>query len=371
MFSGTDYSKDKQPKLRTYASALDRKQKHQPPFDNETYRFVPIYNAASLEFNKTIMRGQLFYHPSSEEFGILRKRGKKGDAEVIIADFPSGRKELVVNYTQLADNPVWEIPILGKTTNGAPAQPPHRKIPSDPQSIQRYWEQPENLKENLDWLIAQVRIPFEELPRRISARLLIFNFGDLFNKYKTVFNIINTAYPGVFHIWEFRHNGKNFWKNSDGTNNYELCRKATQWLVEEKLGLNAINSGTVIAADFKRYGLESMLKSVYGGSPLKTVDDAYPGVTGKKHHRHAPNFWTSSQGLETAIDAIHKLVENKGYSTSEITTKLTYKEIVDAKLSHMLNAVESHSHFDLIIAAYPQFNHSDFSRYKDLQSDKK
>ncbi|MFH1182342.1 MAG: hypothetical protein V1702_05260 [Candidatus Woesearchaeota archaeon] len=231
------------------------------------------------------------------------------------------------------------------------------------QVTQKYWSSQENIRKNLDWLIAKEGIPFEELPRRISYDLLKCNgMGSLRTHYRSLFKILDTAYPGKFRTWQLRHNGQRIWTRNDGTPDYEICRQATRWLAE-KMGLDAFDSGTITIADFGRYGLQGMLHVVYGASPRKAVDDAYPGVI-KRGSKLPQRFWKSEKGLEAAVRAIHRLVIREGIPIDEIPQRLQFDLLRKGKLSQIVDAVPSHSHIDLIIAAYPRFEPSDFPSYR-------
>ncbi len=253
------------------------------------------------------------------------------------------------------------------------SEPPCRKVmaPRIGDVLQvppAYWRSPENVKENIEWLMQREQIPLDDLPRRLSIPLLEGNgLRGLVACYNgSTFKIAEAAYSGKFHIWQFRHNGNRIWTKGDGTPNYELARQATKWLVEEKLKLDPFYSGTVQQATFNQHGLGGMLSLVYQGSPKKAVDDAYPEQF-KARGKKLPNrFWQSEKGLEAAIHAVHRIVDKERIPILEIPARLTFDVFRRYKLEVLVRTVPSGSHIDLIMAAYyPRFKPSDFPRYRN------
>ncbi|MFH0832483.1 MAG: hypothetical protein V1900_02045 [Candidatus Aenigmatarchaeota archaeon] len=228
-----------------------------------------------------------------------------------------------------------------------------------------YWADPKNVKDNLNWLVKKEKIYFDDIPRSISIPLLKDNnLHGLVSYYKgSTFKIVNAAYPGKFYIWQFRHNGNRIWTNEDGTPNYELCRKATKWLVQEKFEIGPWLSGTLRQKEFERYGLGGMLCLVYHGSPRQALDDAYPDAL-KKYHKLPNGFWKSKDGLRAAIRAVQRLVKRREIPVNEIPLRLTFDIFREENLEVIVRAVPSESHIDLIMAAYPHFKRSDFPNYK-------
>lgn len=230
-----------------------------------------------------------------------------------------------------------------------------------------YWHNPENVRANLEWLMKKEQISFDDnLPRNVSLPLLKkHGLNALVGAYQgSTFKLVDAAYPGKFHEWQFRHNGNRIWTFEDGKPNYELCRQAVKWLVEEKLGLNAFYSGTVTRDKFNSHGLGGMLTLVYHGSPRKAVDDAYPQATIKKYNKLPNGFWKSEKGLEAAIRAVRRMVERERIPLSEIPERLTFDVFRKWDLEVLVSAIPSRSHIDLIRAAYPQFKPSDFPNYR-------
>lgn len=84
---------------------------------------------------------------------------------------------------------------------------------------------------------------------------------------KSLFECLDLAYPNEFKPWELNGTSKNFWTPENG-------RRATRWLIEEKL--KARDLSKVPVKLFREYNLNGMLTALYGGSHIKALKDAYP-----------------------------------------------------------------------------------------------
>jgi len=121
-------------------------------------------------------------------------------------------------------------------------------------------------------LIKELDLSEEEIPKKVTyKKFKEFGLGGML---QTLYNsspylAIDALFPGKYRPWEF--SVKNYWVGES----IEIARKATRWLIEEKLKIKSEELHSVRRKDFLRYNLGQMLKQFYQNSHLIALEDAY------------------------------------------------------------------------------------------------
>jgi len=160
-------------------------------------------------------------------------------------------------------------------------------------NVKGMWQGPDCLKlaaEATRWMIEEKEgVPVEEIPQRISA--------TTFGKYNlrgmlsvcfrgSFFRAIENAYPNRFHAWEFRNVPKNFWQGETGLEN---ARRATRWLVEERLRVPRERVFQDVTYHlFREHGLGGMLTGCFSGSSIQALHNAYPDLMVPENPKRKP-----------------------------------------------------------------------------------
>ncbi|MDF2880157.1 MAG: hypothetical protein K0R54_714 [Clostridiaceae bacterium] len=178
---------------------------------------------------------------------------------------------------------------------------------------------------------------------------------SLFNKYgleemiKYVYNnslyeAINTAYPGRFKIWEVSVVPKNYWILENGI-------EATKWLMEEKL--NWFNSNEKIkptVSIFVKYKLGGMLQLLFDSSPYQAINTAYPKMFEPWELGNVPlKYWT----MENGINSTKWLLEVKLDWFSNKNIEIKKETFEKYGLVGMLDKLFKGSTYDCLNTAYP------------------
>ena len=187
-------------------------------------------------------------------------------------------------------------------------------------------------KEATIWLIEEkLKWNDDDIKEKLSANTFIKNsltsIISLFNG--SPYFAIENAYPGKFKSWEFSKVPKNFW-------NMETAKKATMWLIEEKLKWSDEDVRRNLSQNtFKENSLRGMLAILFNESPYRAIENAYPGKFKPWELPSVPKkFWN----LETAKEATIWLIEEKlKWSDEDVKGKLTLNTFKENSLKSMLN----------------------------------
>jgi hypothetical protein len=232
-----------------------------------------------------------------------------------------------------------------------------------------YWKSDNGLERAKDatrWLIEDVlKIEPSEVPR--TATRNTFRKNDLCGMLDSIFkgspyDAIENAYPGRFEPWEFSRTKYRFWMGDEGR---ERARRATRWMIEEKLKLNPDEiPGELSKSRFEEYGIDGMVSMVYGSSIFKAIDDAHPSTFKPWQFRVRNRFWSGKEGKAHGIEATKWLIEDVlGVNEAEIPKLVDHRAFLDAGLGGMLNHAFGGSYIRAILASYP----GRFSRDSFLQ----
>lgn len=215
-----------------------------------------------------------------------------------------------------------------------------------------YWSSPYNLQyaeiclrhlfeERLQWTD-------EEILKKLSqATFVKHKLGGLLDiifdsSPQRAFHFI---YPDKFKPWEFRQVPSGFW-------NETTAIESIKWLLEEKLKWDdeQIKKKYNINV-LEQYGIGSMVRKLYGGSPYTILDLAYPD-------RFKP--WEFSQAgvgywnKDTATQSIKWLFEEKlKWNDNQIKENLSQETFISNGLNGMMQQVFKGSPYDAFNYAYP------------------
>lgn len=138
-----------------------------------------------------------------------------------------------------------------------------------------YWNL-ETAKKSTKWLIEE-KLKWDEVQVKKELEWKVFNDNGLVGMLGIVFNgsvykALNNAYPNKFHEWELSSVPNDYW-------NLETAKKATKWLIEEKLKWTKEEAKEKLNEKvFKENGLYSMLLKVFNGDIDKALKNVYEGV---------------------------------------------------------------------------------------------
>lgn len=174
----------------------------------------------------------------------------------------------------------------------------------------------------------------DEVKKKLSIK--VFKENKLLGMLRRVFNgsvyeALNNAYPGKYHEWELVSVPKGYW-------NLETAKKATKWLIEEKLKWSEDEVKENLCLEvFISNGLYGMIHNVFNGSIYEALNNAYPDKYLKWELSSTPRgYWN----LETAKEATKWLIEEKlKLSEDEAKEKLIKKHFIENGLNGMLQKV--------------------------------
>ena len=138
-----------------------------------------------------------------------------------------------------------------------------------------YWNL-ETAKKSTKWLIEE-KLKWDEVQVKKELEWKVFNDNGLVGMLGIVFNgsvykALNNAYPNKFHEWELSSVPNDYW-------NLETAKKATKWLIEEKLKWSREEIRQKLCFNtFEENGLSSMLLKVFNGDIDKALKNVYEGV---------------------------------------------------------------------------------------------
>jgi hypothetical protein len=188
-------------------------------------------------------------------------------------------------------------------------------------------------KEVTIWLIEEkLKWDDEDLKQNLSANT--FKENSLACMLNLLFNgspylAIENAYPRKFKAWEFPKTSKKFW-------NLKTARKATIWLIEEKLKWSNEDVKKKLTRNiFIQNSLGGMLTILFNNSPYLAIENAYPGKFKAWEFAKVSNhFWN----LKTAKEATIWLIEEKlKWSDEDVKQKLSLNTFKQYSLTGMLN----------------------------------
>ncbi|MBD3189596.1 MAG: hypothetical protein GF308_03080 [Candidatus Heimdallarchaeota archaeon] len=190
----------------------------------------------------------------------------------------------------------------------------------------------------------------EEITQKYNTKLLksvgIYQMiVSLFNR--KLFKAIDYAYPGQYKPWHFRKM-RNVWVGEKGRkNSIEAIKEMIKTLAIDLEDLPKVIS----IQTFADYGLLGMLSRIYGSSPYKAINAAYPGRFHPWEFKLA-NYW-SQQNIATARKATKWLVEEKlKLNKKELFSKIQLKDFIENGLLMMLKVFYQGSYYNALKDCY-------------------
>ena len=168
----------------------------------------------------------------------------------------------------------------------------------------------------------------------------------------SIFDLINTFYPGEFQLWELvRARRKLF----TGTNGKLMARRAVRWLVIDQLQCTTKDLHKINKNIFEQYHLDNLLANVYKGSVWNAIQDADLWDGQPWEIRQTPKgYWQGETGMVHAIEAVHWLVEEKcRVPLDKLPENIQHNHFKKYGLAPMLDIVFSGSPYKAIDTAYP------------------
>lgn len=135
-----------------------------------------------------------------------------------------------------------------------------------------YWNL-ETAKKAIIWLVEE-KLKWSENDIKEKMCNRVFRENGLYGMLTLLFNnstyeALNTVYPKKYHEWEIIRVPQNYW-------NLDTAKKATIWLIKEKLGYTEKEAKQKISLDdFKKNGLYGMLQTVFKGSVASAIENVY------------------------------------------------------------------------------------------------
>lgn len=214
-----------------------------------------------------------------------------------------------------------------------------------------YWTD-DNIKKAIIWLIEEKnKFSKEDIKRHFGTSLLKKNglMCILTSTNKSIYEIINIAYPNTFLPWELKRVSNNYWTE-------ENAIEAIKWLVEEKLNIRKEEDipRKITQSVFAEHGLERILQLFFNKSTYKAINAAYPNKFKPWQFKSTPKgFWND----ETQVEAIQWLVEEKlKISPVESLSKINKEDFINNGLGGMLGATYKGNYKKALKDAYPEIN---------------
>ena len=214
-----------------------------------------------------------------------------------------------------------------------------------------YWDNPENAKNAVRWLIEEkLQLSERGIKEKLSVQLFKDNgLGWVITKCfnGSLYEAVNSVYPNKYKEWELKKAPKGLW------NDKENGIKATRWLIEEKLQLSDDEVRTCLSYKlFEDNGLGGMLQTCFNDSPYEAINAAYPNKYKEWEVSLVPKgFWNDK---ENGIKAARWLFEEKlKLSDDELKKQVSVKLFTDNGLRGMLRRCFDDSPYEAVNAVYP------------------
>jgi hypothetical protein len=150
------------------------------------------------------------------------------------------------------------------------------ELGSVPNSFWQGEEGRQNIVRAIQWMIRRMEIPLSAIPAKIKDRTLsreTFKHHGLSTVFERIFKknmyqAINTAFPGVFEIWEIGKVPPDYWENMIQAYKAALWVSHRERIPPEGIA-KAIRTRRLRKETFIKYGLGGMLKSVFDNDVWK------------------------------------------------------------------------------------------------------
>lgn len=208
------------------------------------------------------------------------------------------------------------------------------------QSPLGFWEDKENVKQAVRWLVEnKLDNNRERVCKEFNQNLINKHGMRSISKYG-IYNVLNMTYPNEFKPWELSVVASNFW--SDGSNLIDVVK----WLVETKLDNNRERVCREFNTSlFDKYGVGSVA-SRYG--IYRLLNMAYPNEFKPWELSVVPNgFWEDKNNI---IEAVKWAVETKLDNNRDRVCKEFNQEFI---VRNKLATLSKYGIHNIINMAYP------------------
>ncbi|NLG88970.1 MAG: hypothetical protein GX494_07100 [Clostridiaceae bacterium] len=167
---------------------------------------------------------------------------------------------------------VFDNDLLSVLKNAYPEEFKKRQLTEWMWSSHGIWDNDEYVIEAVQYMVLKEGIRRVDMIPKYDwkKRLLKYNIYNVLSRFNwSVYNLFNFVYPGRFHPSDFRYRTK--WK----TNSKKEALDNSYRLMDKTFNENRLSREQILLlsrSDFKRYGLISMLLSVFDGDPLKAKE---------------------------------------------------------------------------------------------------
>lgn len=232
-----------------------------------------------------------------------------------------------------------------------------------------FWEQPEAKQNSIKCIHYLMDELLVDILWENKLNSYTFRNNKLSGMFKliydnSVYNAIESAYPGKFKPWDMPMTSFKYWNNLDN------CKNAVIWLIEEKLEYNEEDIKKKLSyKTFREHGLGG-LSSKFNNNIYELLNLTYPNKFKRKDicSKVPKNFYSDKN---IRVQMIRDMIENLSWSEEDIKTKLTYKTFVENGLSTLICEFYNYKVVDAIKEAYPglfdNYNSTSFKRNKPIK----
>lgn len=190
-----------------------------------------------------------------------------------------------------------------------------------------------NLANITRYLIEEyLEIPVEEIPLQVKAKTLwnhrlkapAQGYG-----WKYI-DVIENAYPQKFHPLEFEQVSNGYWKGNEGS---KRAIEAVRYVIKKKCKIPHEEIPLKINHRFFKENRLGGVFSLFGDSPYKVINAAYPGFFKPWEFSHVPmNYWKHPENVKQTMDWF--LFQKIGFSSyADANLQLTQKHFFQYKLT--------------------------------------
>ncbi|MEK4433113.1 DUF4046 domain-containing protein [Paenibacillus sp. FSL M7-0802] len=172
-----------------------------------------------------------------------------------------------------------------------------------------------------------LNIPTKDIPNKVNARLLwSHRLRPPASMHGWSFmELIQHAYPGQFHSWQFKQVSNGYWRGHIGL---ERAVETIKYVIENKCNIphNKIPQH-IDFHFFKQHRLTGIL-SLFGDSPYQAINAVYPNQFQPWEFNNVPmNYWRSDLNIKKAMNnLIFDKLSCSSYDEAHLKLKKTHFE---------------------------------------------
>ena len=212
-----------------------------------------------------------------------------------------------------------------------------------------FWDNEENCKEAIKWLV-------EDKLKLNDEGILNLSYDDFNNNgLGSLFSVkfqkskrlaIDLAYPNRFKPWEFKGLEKKYWNKNRG-------KEAVKWLIEDKLKLTDEQLKEQLSVElFVENNLYMMLVNCFDGSYLKAILETYPNKFQPwEFDRIVSGYWDDDENCKKALNWMIK--DKLKLSKKQLKEQLSINLFREVGLDRLLVCKFNSSPYKAINFLYP------------------